>query len=183
LSLITAPDLDSLDESVRAQYERHRDEHAHFDELRLVLARFPAALTAADVMYRRIMNEGHLGRVLREQIFVVSSTVRDCVYAVAAHGEWLAEHGSESPADVAALQQADDQASATERERALFAFCRKVAEAPYKTVRSDIDGLLQVGWDLPEIVEALTVISLSGWMNSLANSLNIGGEAAGSAAD
>lgn len=172
---ITAPHIGSRDESVRAQYERFRDEHAHIDDLRAVLVRFPAALGAADEMYRRIMNEGHLGRLLREQVFVAASVVRNCSYAVAAHGEWLSGPGGMDRADVAAMQGGDDPASATIPERALLEVCRKVAAAPYRTVRADIDHLEEAGWSREAIVEALTVVALSGWMNGIAGAVGLDG--------
>lgn len=173
---ITAPDIDSRDRLVRAQYERFRDEHSHIDPLRALLVRFPAALGAADEMYRRIMNEGHLGRVLREQIFVAASAVRKCHYAVAAHGDWLIGRGGMRRADVTALQEGADPASASVAERRLLEVCRKVAAAPYRTVPDDMDRLEEVGWSREAIVEALTVVALSGWMNGIAAAVGLGAD-------
>ncbi len=170
---ITAPDIGSADDDVRARYERFRTEHAHFDELRAILVRFPGALDAADEMYRRIMNEGHLGRVLREQIFVAASSIRGCRYAVAAHGAWLAGPGAIDDGDVAAMRAGEDPVSASAAERTLLDVCRKVAAAAYRTVTSDIDRLEAAGWGRQEIVEALTVVALSGWMNGIASALGL----------
>jgi len=170
---ITAADIGSWDDDVRARYERFRVEHAHFDELRAILVRFPSGLGAADDMYHRIMNEGHLGRVLREQIFVAASSVRGCRYAMAAHGAWLAGPGEIDDADVAALRAGEDPASASAAERTLLDVCRKVAAAAYRTVTADIDRLEEAGWGKPEIVEALTVVALSGWMNGIASAVGL----------
>jgi uncharacterized peroxidase-related enzyme len=170
---ITAPDIGSRDADVRTLYERFRAEHAHFDELRAVLVRFPSALGAADEMYRRIMNDGHLGRVLREQVFVAASSVRGCRYAVAAHGAWLAGPGGIDGGDVAALQAGEDPASASAPERTLLDVSRKVAAAAYRTVAADVDRLEEAGWSRHEIVEALTVVALSGWMNGIASALGL----------
>jgi len=177
MALISYPELAAAAEDVRAQYDQHRNEHAHFDELRHMLVRFPAALSAADGMYHRIMNEGHLGRMLREQIFLVTSHERGCSYAVAAHGRWLVANTDMSGTDVAALLRLEAVRGVSDRARALLAYTRKVAAAPYKIVAADLDDLYEVGWTQPEIVEALTVVSLSGWMNSYANSLGLQGSA------
>ena len=174
---ITAPDIGSMDDGVREQYERFRAEHIHFNDLRAVLVRFPSALGAVDEMYRQIMNEGHLGRVLREQVFVAASVVRGCGYAVAGHGEWLLGSGGLTPDAVAALEAGEDPTSASAPERILLDVCRKVAAAAYRTVAADIDRLEEAGWSRQEIVEALTVVALSGWMNGIANALNLGDSA------
>ena len=173
MALISYPDLAAAAEDVRAQYDERRDEHAHFDELRRMLVRFPAALSAADGMYDRIMNEGHLGRTLREQIFLVTSDERGCSYAVAAHGRWLVTNTDMSGTDVEAIQGGEDLPAVSFRDRALLTYTRKVAAAPYKIVTADLDELHAVGWSESEIVEALSVVSLSGWMNSYANSLRL----------
>jgi uncharacterized peroxidase-related enzyme len=171
---ITAPDIASRAEEAGTRYERYRIEHGHFDALRAVLVRFPSGLGAADEMYRQIMNEGHLGRVLREQIFLAASVVRGCGYAVDAHGAWLTGAGGLGPDAVAALREGEDPSSASEPERVLLDVCRKVAGAAYRTVAADIERLEGAGWSREEIVEALTVVALSGWMNGIAAGVGLG---------
>jgi uncharacterized peroxidase-related enzyme len=171
MALIPPPDLEDLPPEVRSQYEQHRQEHAHFDQLRLSLARFPAALRAADGMYRQIMNEGRLGRTLREQIFLVASGVRGCGYAESVHGGWLVANTGMTRADVGALRKSAP--TIDRRGEALLGFARKVAAAPYKTVSADFDRLREAGWEIPDIVEALSVVSLSGWMNGYADALGL----------
>lgn len=170
---ITAPDVGSRDETVQAQYEAYRDEHSHFAALRAVLVRFPSALIAVDEMYARIMNEGRLGRLLREWLFVASSVVRGCEYAVAGHGRWLAGPGGMDPEHVAALQRGEDPATASEPERVLLGVCRKVAAAAHRTVDADVARLEEAGWDRHAMVEAFSVVALSGWMNGVAGGLGL----------
>ena len=61
----------------------------------------------------------------------------------------------------------------SDSERVLLAVCRKVAAAAYRTVTADIDRLTEAGWGTQEIVEALTVVALSGWMNGIASAVGL----------
>ncbi|HVR32646.1 MAG TPA: carboxymuconolactone decarboxylase family protein [Acidimicrobiia bacterium] len=180
--LITPPDLEEIDADVRADYETGRHEHRHFDALRRLLVRFPPALRAADGMYDLIMERGLLDRRLKEEIFVACSGVRGCGYAVAAHGGWLTANAGMTRAEVDGLA-GGDPGGRSDPDRVLLAFARKVTAAPYRTVATDIDTLREAGFDERTIVEALTVVALSGWMNGYAASLGLdAGDSTGTAA-
>lgn len=173
MSLIAPPDLDQIDPALRADYEAARERHIHFEALRRVLLRFPAASRAVDGMYDLIMERGRLPRELKEQIFLVCSAVRRCESATSGHGQWLREHTELSEADVDSLIRGENLTLHTEAERQVLAFGRKVAAAPYRTVSDDIAQLRAAGFDEPEIVEIMTVISLSGWMNGYAAAVGL----------
>lgn len=165
MPLIAAPDIDRIEGSLRDSYESGRSRHAHFDVLRRLLLRFPAASRAADGMYDLIMETGRLPRELKEQLFVACSAVRECDYATTGHGHWLADHTEMTEAEVDSVVSGEDLPKHSEVERTVLAFGRKVAAAPYRTMADDIGALRGAGLDEAEIVEIMTVISLSGWMN------------------
>jgi len=173
VALIAPPSLEEVDGELRAEYESGRVRFAHLDQLRRVLMRFPAAFRAADGMYFLIMERGRLDRELKEVIFVACSGVRECRYGLAAHGGWLIEHTGLAPSEVESLARGEDLTRQSESQRALLAFARKVAGAAYRTVEQDIETLRGAGFDTPTIVEALTVVSLSGWMNGYADALGL----------
>lgn len=173
MALIAPPDLDQIDTRLRAEYESGRARFAHFDQLRRVLIRVPAAFRAADGMYGLIMEEGLLDRSIKEAIFVACSGVRRCRYGQAAHGAWLIEHTPMTEHEVESLARGEDLASHSASDRVLLAFSRKVAAAAYRTVERDIETLRDAGFDTPEIIETLTVVCLSGWMNGYAAALGL----------
>jgi alkylhydroperoxidase family enzyme len=92
---------------------------------------------------------------------------------VAAHGAWLTANTERTQAEVDALAGGADPGDRSVSDRALLAFARKVAAAPYRTTERDIDTLRAAGFDERTIVEALTVVALSGWMNGYAASLGL----------
>jgi uncharacterized peroxidase-related enzyme len=173
MSLIAPPDLDEIDAGLRAEYELGRGRFAHFDQLRRVLIRVPAAFRAADGMYGLIMERGLLDRAVKEAMFVTCAGVRQCRYGQAAHGTWLVEHVEMTNLEVESLARGEDLVRHTASCHVLLAFARKVAAAPYRTVDSDIEALREAGFDTPEIIEALTVVGLSGWMNGYADALGL----------
>ena len=173
MALIAPPNLDDIDNGLRAEYESGRARFDHFDLLRRVLVRVPAAFRAADGMYGLIMERGLLGREAKEAIFVSCAGVRHCSYGQAAHGAWLVEHAGWTVNEVESLARGEELARHSASERALLAFARKVAAAAYRTVERDIEMMREAGFATPEIVEALTVVSLSGWMNGYAEALGL----------
>jgi len=173
MTLFAPPDLGEIDAELRLEYERGQEGHRHFDSLRKQLLRFPAAFRAADGMYDRIMEEGRLDRNLKEQIFVTCSGVRGCGYGAAAHGRWLTANTDITEDEIDALVRGDALPGADDHAKTVLAFSRKVAAAPYKTVPADIEALRTVGLDERDVVEVMTVISLSGWMNGYAQALGL----------
>ena len=173
MALIAPPDLQRIDSELRAEYEASRTRFHHFDELRRILVRAPAAFRAADGMYGLIMERGRLDRALKEAIFVTCAGVRHCRYGQAAHGSWLIEHAGLNDLAVESLARGEGLGGHSAAEHALLAFSRKVAAAAYRTVERDIETLRGAGFDTPEIVEALTVVGLSGWMNGYADALGL----------
>ena len=173
MALIAPPDLEGIDGELRAEYEASRTRFGHFDQLRRILVRAPAAFRAADGMYGLIMELGLLDRALKEAVFVTCAGVRDCRYGQAAHGRWLIEHAGMDALEVEALARGEDLSRHSAAEHALLAFARQVAAAAYRTVERDIETLRGAGFDTPEIVEALTVVGLSGWMNGYADALGL----------
>jgi uncharacterized peroxidase-related enzyme len=173
MALIAPPPLDDIDGELRAEYESGRAQYAHFDQLRRILVRVPAAFRAADGMYGLIMEQGLLDRAIKEAMFVTCAGVRQSRYGQAAHGRWLIEHTGMTELEVESLARGEELARHSAAERVLLAFARKIAAAPYRTVERDIEMLRDTGFDTPEIIEALTVVSLSGWMNGYADALGL----------
>lgn len=173
MALIPNPEPGSVAPEVWADYEACQGRHAHFDGLRRALLRFPSALRAADGMYDEIIGNGLLDRTLKEQVCVACAGVRDCAYGIAAHGQWLAQHAGFSSSDVDDIAAGRTPTTHSAFEKAILAFSRKVATAPYRTVPSDLDGLRDTGGDDRTIIETITVVSLSGWMNGYAMALGL----------
>ncbi|HVZ19822.1 MAG TPA: hypothetical protein VG871_02100 [Vicinamibacterales bacterium] len=158
----------------RAQLAAFADAHAHFAALRAVVARFPAALKALDNQYSLIMGRGRLDRWVRDAVFAVSSAERGNTYLADAMAREAVRHGASADWIKSLLTLDADVTQPGEGIQALIRFTRKAALAPYKSVPDDIRSLRAAGWVNEDLVEALTVISLSVYMDILSLSLRIG---------
>jgi uncharacterized protein YciW len=173
MAYINPPAPAELAPETRDQLAAFAGEHRHFGELRAVVARFPAALRALDNQYRLIMGSGRLDRWVRDAVFAACSAERGNAYLARALTEEAVKHGADRDwvADLAgpgAGYPADD------RVGSLITFSRKMARDPYKAVPGDVGKLHAAGWANEDLVEVLSVVSLSAYLDVLSLSLRIG---------
>jgi alkylhydroperoxidase family enzyme len=110
-------------------------------------------LQALDTQYDLMIGQGRLDRGLRELIFACAASARGDEYlahAMAASGE-----------------------GRSDAETCLLMWVRKMATMPHKTVEEDMKRLHSAGWRDQEIVEALTVVSLSAYTSIMSLTLKL----------
>jgi len=173
MALISRPDLDSIDPALRSDYESGPERHAHFDELRATAGSVPGRTPRRGRHVRghhepRRAPQGTEGASLCGVLRCPPVRVR-----ARRTRRWLTEHAGMAPSEVDALGRGEDLEYQSPAERALLAFARKVAATPFRTVASDVDALQTADCDELTIVEVLTVVSLSGWMNGYADALGL----------
>jgi NAD(P)-dependent dehydrogenase (short-subunit alcohol dehydrogenase family) len=181
MSYITAPEASQLTAGTRDQLELFAAAHGHFSALRAIVARFPAALGALDNQYSLIMGRGRLDRWAREAVFAACSAERGNAYLAGAMAAEAVRHGADPDWVNGLLTQDSNPIEAGEAVGALIKFARKMAREPYKSVEAGVSALHAAGWANEDLVELLSVISLSAYMDTLSLSLRIGG-ASGAAA-
>jgi alkylhydroperoxidase family enzyme len=169
--LIAPPARDALSADTVQQLESRAGDHGHFDGVRQLFAYFPAALKALDNQYDLIIGQGRLDRGLRELIFASAASARGDVYLAHAMASVAAEDGFGDT--TAALDSAASAKGRSDGETRLLAWAQKMATTPYKSVEDDVEELHDAGWSDEEIVEALTVVSLSAYMSILSLSLKL----------
>lgn len=171
MPLITPLPPGSVPAETAAQLAAHADEHGHFEALREAFAYFPAALQALDNQYGLIIGQGRLDRGLRELIFACAASARGDGYLARAMAAQAAAHGF-AGAD-AVLAMAASAEGRSDAETCLLTWARKMATVPYKAVGEDVERLHSAGWGDQDIVEALTVVSLSGYMSVMSLALKM----------
>jgi len=154
-----------------SQFAAKADEHRHFDALRRMFALFPAALTALDNQYDLIIGQGTLDRSCRELIFACAASARGDLYLAEAMANQAALHGLGDPETALAIASTANGRS--DAESRLLAWVQKMATTPYKSVEADAEQLHAAGWSDQEIVEALTVVSLSAYMSTMSLTLKL----------
>lgn len=135
-------------------------------ELRGVFAHFPDGLAAFDQMYARMVGKGRLDLALRLVIIGSSARWRSDPY-IAGTMFTQAMHEGLAATALAELIEETEGDEPTSPEAVLLSFCRKVTQTAYKTIPSDMEKLRASGWTNGQIVEAVTMVSLSGYMSAM----------------
>ena len=133
------------------------------NELRGVFAHFPDGLGAFDQMYERMVGKGRLELTMRLVILGASARWRSDDYIAAAMFGQALEEGLDASTLGSIIDDAEGSSPAGP-EALLLAFCRKATESAFKMVQRDVDALNDVGWSTGQIVEATSMVSLSGYM-------------------
>jgi hypothetical protein len=174
MTYIDPPDPAELAPETRDQLAAFAGEHGHLGELRALAARFPAALRALDNQYRLIMGRGRLDGWVRDAVFAACSAERGNAYLADALAGQAVRHGADADCIKGLRVQDADSAGPGDSVGTLIRFGRKMALEPYKSVPGDISSLHQAGWADEDLVEVLSVVSLSAYMDILSLSLRIG---------
>lgn len=162
--------LDSIPAQTAALLAAHADEHGHFAALREAFEYFPAALRALDNQYDLIIGQGRLDRGLRELVFACAASARG--------DEYLARDGRTGRSARVRRHRrgaCNGRVGRGEvgRRDIPLTWARKMATTPYKAVEQDMERLHSAGWRDQEIVEALTVVSLSAYMSIMSLTLKL----------
>ena len=171
MPLIPPPPSGSIAAEAAAQLAAHADEHGHLAALRGAFAHFPAALKALDNQYDLIIGQGRLDRSVRELIVACAASARGDEYLARAMAGQAAAHGF-ADADSAVAMAASGEGR-SDAETCLLTWARKMGTTPYKVVEEDMARLHGAGWHDQEIVEALTVVSLSAYMSTMSLTLKL----------
>lgn len=119
-----------------------------------------------------MLEDGMLGRALKEMIATRTSYANGCRYCSAAHSSRAKLYGLDASL-VDRLAEPLEQLPLEPRVRALLAFADKVREASSTVEASDWQALRDTGWSEEEIVEALQVVGMFSAFNRMADSFGV----------
>jgi uncharacterized protein YciW len=158
----------------RAQLDAFAGAHSHLGAVRRIFAHFPAALAALDNQYELIIGRGALDRWVREAVFATCSAARGNTRLAAALRAEAVRHGADTGRLDALLSKPADAADCGgDGIDTLVTFARKMALEPYKAVEGDVAALHEAGWSDAELVEVLTVVSLSAYLDIMSLTLRL----------
>ena len=133
----------------------------------LTLAHDVESLAVRSPLFNAIMyDEGGMSRAERELGALGASMVNRCIYCAAVHADRHAK--LEKDTDVTdALFAQGEKADLNPRDRAIFDFARKSAEAPPAADPADMEALREAGLSDAEILDLILSSALFGWANRL----------------
>lgn len=133
----------------------------------LTLAHDVESLAVRSPLFNAIMyDRGGMSRAERELGALGASMVNHCIYCAAVHADRHAKLArDETVTDE--LFAKGEHADLNPRDRAIFDFSRKAAEAPPAARPDDIKALRQAGLSGEEIFDLILSSALFGWANRL----------------
>jgi uncharacterized peroxidase-related enzyme len=172
-SRFPVPDLDNLDEDVRAQILDARDRLGFIPNVYLALAHRPDEFRAFFTYRNAVMgHEGNLSSAEREMIVVVTSAAADCTYCVVSHGANLRLlTGDLVLADKVAIDYR--HAPLGPRHRAMLDYAVKLSVRPREIVESDREALFAVGFTEEDVRDISSVVAFYALSNRLVHALEL----------
>ena len=133
----------------------------------LTLAHDVESLTVRSPLFNAIMYDpGGMSRAERELGAIAASMVNRCIYCAAVHADRHAK--LEKSTEVTdALFARGEKAALGDRNDAIFAFARKLSEAPPEALGADMVHLRAAGLSEDEILDLILSSALFGWANRL----------------
>lgn len=169
ISRYPVPDLNELDDDIRARIEAVQDKAGFVPNVFLTLAHRPAEFRAFfDYHDALMLKEGGLSKAEREMIVVATSAVNDCHYCVIAHGAILRIYAKDALlADQVAVNYR--KADISGRQRAMLDFAVKIARSPGEIEDGDFDLLRAQGFNDEDIWDIGAIAGFFGLSNRMAN--------------
>ncbi|MDG2407003.1 MAG: peroxidase-related enzyme, partial [Paracoccaceae bacterium] len=133
----------------------------------LTLAHDVESLSVRSPLFNAIMyDSGGMSRAERELSALGASMVNRCIYCAAVHADRHAKL-EKNTAVTDELFAKGKKADLGPRDRAIFDFACKLAEAPPEARPEDLDTLRQAGLTDEEILDLILSSALFGWANRL----------------
>ena len=133
----------------------------------LTLAHDVESLAVRSPLYNAIMfDPGGMSRAERELSAISASMVNHCIYCAAVHADRHAKLAKDDQV-TDELFSKGEKADLSPRDRAIFDYSRKSAEAPPTAGPEDMDRLREVGLTDQEILDLILSSALFGWANRL----------------
>ena len=136
-------------------------------ELRRVFGNFPDGLAAFDQMYERMVGKGRLDQSMRFAILGAAARWRSDDFVSGLMFEMAVDAGLEAAALESLIARVEGEA-VSGADAVLLAFCKKATENAFRMVDGDIETVRAHGWTNGQIVEATSMVSLSGYMTVMA---------------
>jgi uncharacterized peroxidase-related enzyme len=169
ISRYPVPELDSLEDDIRARMESVQEKAGFIPNVFLTLAHRPAEFRAFfDYHDALMLRDSGLSKAEREMIVVATSAVNDCHYCVIAHGAILRIYAKDSlVADQVAVNHR--KADITPRQKAMLDFAVKIARQPGAVGDDDFITLHSHGFDDEDIWDIGAIAGFFGLSNRMAN--------------
>ncbi len=136
-------------------------------EYTLVLALDPETLQQRTPLFNGIMyGRGGLSRAETELGAVAASVVNRCIYCAAVHANRYNEL-TKTENVIGNIFKPAEESELDPRTAALMDFATKLSQCPSEATKADVEGLIENGLSMGEVLDLVLSASLFGWANRL----------------
>ena len=173
ISRYPVPDLNSLDEDIKARILEVQEKAGFIPNVFLTLAYRPAEFRAFFDYYDALMlREGGISKAEKEMIVVVTSSANQCHYCVIAHGAILRVYEKNSLiADQIAINYR--KADIDNRQKAMLKFALKVSQQASEISDQDFAELRELGFTDDDIWDIGAIAAFFALSNRMANLIDM----------
>jgi uncharacterized peroxidase-related enzyme len=132
----------------------------------------PQLIEAHLALGGKILEDGALSKVIKEQIGVVVSGINSSSYCIAIHLELLRQMGMDKPLG-RKLATEYSQAPVEEKVQALFRFADKLTRRQADIDKPDVEAVQKAGWSDAAIVETVLTVAYFNFINRVSLGLGL----------
>jgi uncharacterized peroxidase-related enzyme len=153
-------------------YEKIREHYGFLPNYFQALGRDPRGIEAQVNLGGAVLGDGALPAAIKEQILLVVSGINSSSYCIAAHLELLRRLGVEKALG-RKLAVNYPSAPVPGKDMALFRFAEKLTRHADDIEKSDIDAVLEAGWNEAALVETVLTVAWGNFINRVALGLGL----------
>ncbi len=132
----------------------------------------PDLLTAVWEDFRAVMATGELSRPVKELLALLISEDNDCAYCTDFHTVFLRAFGFDAEDSMDLTRQVQDEAPQIDLAP-LVDYARRLSVEPARVAPEDYQALRSAGFNTQQLLEAVSVIGHTNFLNRVANSLDL----------
>ncbi len=172
MSFISKISEEQAGADLKPLYEKIRQHYGFLPNYFQALGRAPRVIEDQVSLGGSVLRDGALPAAIKEQIMLVVSGINSSSYCIATHLELLRRLGVEK-AFGRKLAVNYSSAPAPGKDMALFRFADKLTRHADDIEKSDIEAVLEAGWDEAAIVETVVTVAWANFINRVALGLGL----------
>jgi len=173
MAFIELPDMETVDEPIKKQFEKVKEFTGEVGELVRILATRPDILDMTNQMVKTLLlSPSQLDMHTKEYIAILVSLENSCSMCVGEH-ERLSRLLGIPEEQIKQIKDGFENADLTEAQKLLLRFCIKAAAESYKTTAEEVAQLRKGGYTDSQILEAVALVGYFNYINTISNAMGV----------
>ncbi len=173
MAFIELPDMETVDEPIKKQFEKVKEFTGEVGEMVRILAIRPDILDMTNHMVKTLLfSQSDLDINTKEYIAIVVSLENGCTMCVGEH-ERIAKLLGIPEELIDRIKEGFEDADLQEGQKQLLRFCIKAAKQSYKVTPEEVEALRKAGYTDSQLLEAVTLVGYFNYINTISNAMGV----------